>query len=78
MASVDGRIAIVGMACRLPGGAHDPETLWSLLESGKNTMEEVRSLFTIADEKIIQLVARFQVPVSISMTTGQILASETR
>jgi hypothetical protein len=78
MASGDGRIAIVGMACRLPGGAHDPETLWSLLESGKNTMEEVSSLFTITDEKMTDLAARFPFPVSISMTTGRILASETR
>jgi hypothetical protein len=78
MASEAGRIAIVGMGCRLPGGAHDPETLWSLLESRKNTMEEVSSLFTITDEKLTHLVARFHVPVSISMTTGRILASETR
>jgi len=78
MASGDGRIAIVGMGCRLPGGAHDPEALWSLLESGKNTMEEASSLFTATDEQVINLIARFPVPGSISITTGRILASETR
>jgi len=52
MASTDGKIAIVGMGCRLPGGAHDPEALWSLLESGKCTMEEVTALFTTVDENV--------------------------
>ncbi|KAI1267881.1 putative polyketide synthase [Xylariaceae sp. FL1019] len=27
-------IAIVGMSCRMPGGATDPESFWQLLESG--------------------------------------------
>jgi acyl transferase domain-containing protein len=52
MASMDGKIAIVGMGCRLPGGAHDPETLWSLLESGKCTMEEVTTLFSTENENL--------------------------
>ncbi|KAI3545136.1 beta-ketoacyl synthase domain-containing protein [Colletotrichum abscissum] len=30
----DSKIAIVGMACRLPGGAVDPDTLWNILEEG--------------------------------------------
>jgi acyl transferase domain-containing protein len=50
MASMEGKIAIVGMGCRLPGGAHEPEALWSLLESGKCTMEEVTTLFPTVDE----------------------------
>ena len=29
-------IAVIGMACRFPGGAHTPEQLWSLLEQGKD------------------------------------------
>ncbi|CAM5642413.1 SDR family NAD(P)-dependent oxidoreductase [Streptomyces canarius] len=31
-------IAIVGMACRLPGGAHSPDELWQLLARGEDVI----------------------------------------
>ena len=34
-------IAIVGVACRFPGGAHDPESYWKLLREGKTVIREV-------------------------------------
>ncbi|KAH1487245.1 hypothetical protein LV164_007856 [Aspergillus fumigatus] len=35
------KLAIVGMACRLPGGANDPELFWELLEQGRDTLTTV-------------------------------------
>ena len=34
-------IAIVGMGCRFPGGAHSPEAFWELLHAGRDTVTEV-------------------------------------
>ena len=34
-------IAIVGIGCRFPGGANDPEKLWSLLSEGRSAWSEV-------------------------------------
>ncbi|NET25423.1 type I polyketide synthase [Okeania sp. SIO1I7] len=34
-------IAIIGMGCRLPGGASTPEAFWELLQNGVDTITEV-------------------------------------
>src|SRR5262245_51479191 len=34
-------IAIVGMACRFPGGATDPDAFWRLLHEGRDAITEV-------------------------------------
>ena len=34
-------IAIIGMGCRFPGGAHSPEAFWQLLCNGKDAIKEV-------------------------------------
>ena len=34
-------IAIVGMACRFPGGANNPESFWQILHDGVDTIQEV-------------------------------------
>lgn len=41
MAGSESRIAIIGMACRLPGGADSPQSLWSLLAEGRDGRREV-------------------------------------
>ncbi|HLA28312.1 MAG TPA: beta-ketoacyl synthase N-terminal-like domain-containing protein, partial [Syntrophales bacterium] len=34
-------IAVIGMACRFPGGADDPDSFWRLLKSGADAIQEV-------------------------------------
>ena len=34
-------IAVVGLACRLPGGVHDEESYWHLLRSGLDAVDDV-------------------------------------
>jgi acyl transferase domain-containing protein/NAD(P)-dependent dehydrogenase (short-subunit alcohol dehydrogenase family)/acyl carrier protein len=34
-------IAIIGMGCRFPGGAHSPEAYWSLLKDGVDAVREM-------------------------------------
>lgn len=34
-------IAIIGMGCRFPGGANDPEAFWEVLKNGVDTIREV-------------------------------------
>jgi acyl transferase domain-containing protein/protein-L-isoaspartate O-methyltransferase len=36
-------LAIIGMGCRFPGGANDPESLWTLLHEGVDAIREVPS-----------------------------------
>jgi len=36
-------IAIVGMACRFPGGVHDPESFWRLMCDGVEAIREIPS-----------------------------------
>ena len=36
-------IAVIGMACRLPGGSSSPEKLWDMLASGKSAWSKIPS-----------------------------------
>jgi len=37
----DSKLAVVGMACRMPGDADTPEKFWELLVQGRDTLSEV-------------------------------------
>nr|WP_280383991.1 type I polyketide synthase [Nocardia wallacei] len=39
-ADSEGAVAIIGMACRLPGGVEDPEALWRLLVDGADVVSD--------------------------------------
>ena len=49
-------IAIVGMGCRFPGGAHTPQALWELLESGRDAVVPMeprwKFIGTFPDEQV--------------------------
>lgn len=34
-------IAIIGMGCRFPGGADNPEIFWQMLRNGVDTVKEI-------------------------------------
>ncbi|MBW4454228.1 MAG: polyketide synthase dehydratase domain-containing protein [Nostoc indistinguendum CM1-VF10] len=36
-------IAIIGMSCRFPGGANDPESFWQLLHDGVDAIQDIPS-----------------------------------
>jgi acyl transferase domain-containing protein len=36
-------LAIIGVGCRIPGGANDPEEFWSLLSEGRSGVREIAS-----------------------------------
>jgi myxalamid-type polyketide synthase MxaB len=40
-ANQDEPIAVIGMGCRFPGGANDPESFWKLLKQGADCVSEV-------------------------------------
>ncbi len=43
-------IAIIGMGCRFPGGANDPDSYWQMLHDGRDAIREVpRSRWNIDD-----------------------------
>ncbi|KAJ7320841.1 thiolase-like protein, partial [Mycena albidolilacea] len=47
---MDTKIAVIGMGCRFPGGAHDPDAFWEILKNGTCTKEVVPgSRFNIED-----------------------------
>ena len=43
-------IAIIGMSCRFPGSANDPQAFWEILKSGTDAVTEIPSQrWNIAD-----------------------------
>ena len=65
-------IAIVGMACRLPGGADDPESFWRLLEERRDAIGDIPADRWDADA---YFDADPDAPGSIAVRTGGFLKS---
>lgn len=53
-------IAVVGMACRFPGGANDPAGFWELLREGRDTIDVVPADRWRAEE-LLQIAPNVQV-----------------
>ena len=41
IAATEEPVAVIGLACRAPGGVHDSESLWRLLESRTDAVHEI-------------------------------------
>ena len=65
-------IAIIGMACRLPGGANDPESFWRLLEERRDAIGDIPADRWDADA---YFDADPDAPGSIAVRTGGFLKS---
>jgi len=63
-------IAIIGMACRFPGGANNPEQFWQLLQGGIDAVTEVPSNRWTAED---YYAADLQAPGKMYTTRGGFL-----
>ena len=43
-------IAVIGLGCRLPGGANSPERLWELLQNGEDAIVDMVDQRWVGDD----------------------------
>ncbi len=60
-------IAVVGIGCRFPGGAHTPEAFWELLDTGRDAIQSLDARW-----ELVGLKPSDEIPLWAGLLTGSV------